>query len=62
MRKLNNPTTTSFPGLFLTVVQLIEVQVLQLPFWYTISLGVMLPFHLDNGLSQPHFQGFFPPQ
>ena len=62
MRKLNNPTATSFAGFFLTVVQLIVVQVMQLPFWQKISLGARLPSHLDNGLSHPHFQGFFSPQ
>ena len=35
---------------------------MQLPFWHTIDLGVRLPSHLDNGLSQPHFQTFFSPQ
>ena len=35
---------------------------MQLPFWHKISLGARLLSHLHNGLSQPHFQGFFPPQ
>ena len=32
IRKLNSPTTTLFAGPFLTVLKLIVVQVMQLPF------------------------------
>ena len=35
---------------------------MQLPFWHKISLGARLISHLHNGLSQPHFRGFFSPQ